>query len=167
MQTTEVAAPAPKTLYERMFDGQIPVHKLYEDTENGFLAFLDIKPATKGHTLVVPREPVDKIYDMSAARSIQLSQLTQVISRHLQKQLSPLRVTEHVYGFQVPHAHRMLVPSYERGDVAFLNDPKRMEQEVDNEALGELADYLRFSPDEQENTREYLRYLGGIVTDCT
>lgn len=157
----------PKTIYEKIFDGEIPAYKIYDDAENGLMAFLDIKPATEGHTLVVPREPIDRIYDLEPARSAQLSSLTAIISRRLQERLRPIRVTEHVYGFQIPHAHRMLVPSYERGDVAFLNDPGRMEQEVDHDKLASLRSRLAFESDEQQSVQQYLQRLGNLVVEAT
>lgn len=157
----------PRTIYEKIFDGDISAYKIYDDTENGFMAFLDIKPATDGHTLVVPREPIDKIYDLEPARGAQLSRLTTIISQRLQERLNPLRVTEHVYGFQVPHAHRMLVPSYVRGDVAFLNDPARMEQEVDDDMLASLHARLAFDEKEQQKIQSHLQKLGALIVDAT
>lgn len=162
-----MTTPAQKTIYERMFTGEIPVHAVYEDAENGFMAFLDIKPATEGHTIVIPREPIDKVYELPAIRSVQLSRLTQIISQRLQERLQPLRVTEHVYGFQIPHAHRMLVPSYVRGDVAFLNTQARMEQEPDHERLSEIAGNLRFTQQETADTQAHLRWLSSLITDTT
>lgn len=157
----------PRTIYQKIFDGDIPAYKIYDDRENGLMAFLDIKPATYGHTLVVPQEPVDKIYDLEDARGVQLSSLATIISKRLQDRLKPLRVTEHVYGFQIPHAHRMLVPSYERGDVAFLNNPARMEQPVDHGKLAALQERLAFDDIELASAQRYLRNLGALVIDCT
>lgn len=157
----------PRTIYQKIFDGDIPAYKIYDNRENGLMAFLDIKPATYGHTLVVPQEPVDKIYDLEDARGVQLSSLATIISKRLQDRLKPLRVTEHVYGFQIPHAHRMLVPSYERGDVAFLNNPARMEQPVDHDKLAALQERLAFDDIELASTQRHLRNLGALVIDCT
>jgi histidine triad (HIT) family protein len=163
MSTAEI----PRTIYQKIFDGDLPAYKLYDDAENGFMAFLDIKPATLGHTLVVPREPVDRVYDLEPARTALLGVITQRVSQRLQDRLHPLRVTEHVYGFQIPHAHRMLVPSYKRYDVAYLEDPARMEQPVDHEALQALQDKLAFSDAEQTKIQSYLRAIGGLIAEAT
>jgi histidine triad (HIT) family protein len=157
----------PRTIYQKIFDGDLPAYKIYDDAENGFMAFLDIKPATPGHTLVVPREPIDRVYDLNPERSAQMGLLTQRISLRLQERLNPLRVTEHVYGFQIPHAHRMLVPSYERGDVAYLEDPARMQQPVDSAALEAMQSRLEFTDEEQRQIGTYLRQVGALIIDCT
>jgi histidine triad (HIT) family protein len=161
------AVETPRTIYQKIFDGDLPAYKLYDDTENGFMAFLDIKPATVGHTLVVPREPIDRGYDLEPARTALLGLRTQRVSQRLQDRLQPLRVTEHVYGFQIPHAHRMLVPSYVRGDVAYLEDPARLEQPVDHDALQDLQDKIAFSDAEQAKIKSHLRAIGGLIVDAT
>ncbi len=163
MTTTE----RPPTIYEKIFAGDIPSLPIYEDRKNGILAILDIFPATTGHTIVIPAEATDRVYDLSEIRYAQLGVATQAISRHIQARLNPLRVTEHVYGFQVPHAHRMLVPSYERGDVAFLNDPARMQQPADKQQLANLQDILALTDRESSALQHRIEGIGVLLADAT
>lgn len=163
MTTTE----RPLTIYEKIFAGDIPSLPIYEDRENGLLAILDIFPATKGHTIVIPQEAIDRVYDLPETRYVQLGVAARALSRHIQDRLDPIRVTEHVYGFQVPHAHRMLLPSYERGDVAHLNDPARMQRPADAQELANIQDMLALSPSESSALQRHIQGIGMLLSDAT
>ena len=117
---------------------------LYRNDEHGLLATLDIHPATAGHTLVVPREAVDHWTDLPDARILQATLLGTFVSRYLQNTLRPLRVTKHTIGFGVPHTHVQYVPSYVRGDTAWLYDPERMVGDIDHSALAVMRKQLAF-----------------------
>lgn len=136
-----------RTIFEKIWDGDIPSHTLYRNDRYGLLAILDIFPATPGHTLVVPREAVDQWVDLLDVRLAQTTILGKFVANQMQEVLHPLRVTKHTIGFGVPHIHDQYIPSYERGDTAYLYDPKRMEQPAPREELRAMQEKLCF-PDE-------------------
>lgn len=92
-------------LFCKIIKGEIPSYKIYEDEE--FLAFLDIFPKTEGHTLVIPKTHVDKVWDY--ARIGPYFATVTKIARHL-KQVSRQEVRALVYGFDISHAHVHLMP---------------------------------------------------------
>lgn len=144
ISSTEAFVMADRTIFEKIWDGDIPSHTIYRNDKYGLLAMLDIFPATRGHTLVVPREPVDQWTELSEFRLTQATILGKLVALQMQEALSPLRITRHTIGFGVPHIHDQYVPSYVRGDTAYLYDPRRMEQPEAIEELRTLQEELRF-----------------------
>lgn len=138
MATTE------RTVFEKVWDGDIPSHTLYRSDEHGLMAMLDIFPATEGHTLVVPWEAVDQWTDLPDVRLAQAAILGKYVGQHLRDKLHPLRVTKHTIGFGVSHIHDQYVPSYERGDTAYLYDPARMQAPADPDELKAMREALEF-----------------------
>ena len=90
------------SIFTQIIKGEIPAYKIYEDDKT--LAFLDIHPETKGHTLVVPKKEVDKIYDLEDEDYQALMATVKKLSKHLEKQLGA-RTLWKVVGTDVPHAH--------------------------------------------------------------
>ena len=95
------------SVFTKIINGEIPSYKIYEDDKT--IAFLDIHPETKGHTLVVPKKEVDKIYDLEDEDYIALMQTVKKLSRHLEDKLGARTVWK-VVGTDVPHAHVHLYP---------------------------------------------------------
>lgn len=95
------------SIFTKIINGEIPCYKIYEDDKT--LAFLDIHPETKGHTLVVPKKEVDKIYDLEDEDYNALMQTVKKLSKHMEKQLG-VRTLWKVVGTDVPHAHIHLMP---------------------------------------------------------
>ena len=95
------------SVFTKIIQGKIPSYKIYEDEKT--FAFLDINPESKGHTLVVPRLEVDKIYDLPDEDYCALMATVKKLSRHLEKQLNA-RILWKVVGTDVPHAHVHLMP---------------------------------------------------------
>ena len=95
------------SIFSQIINGDIPCHKIYEDDKT--FAFLDIHPETKGHTLVVPKHEVDKIYDLEETDFIALMQTVKKLSRHMEQTLGA-RIIWKVVGTDVPHAHVHLMP---------------------------------------------------------
>lgn len=95
------------SVFTKIINGEIPSYKIYEDTKT--IAFLDINPETKGHTLVVPKNEVDKIYDLPEEDYLALMQTAQKLSKHLESKLGA-RILWKVIGTDVPHAHIHLEP---------------------------------------------------------
>ena len=95
------------SIFTKIINGEIPCYKIYEDDHT--LAFLDIHPDTPGHTLVIPKVEVDKIYDLDDADYQALMASVKKISRHMEQVLGA-RILWKVVGTDVPHAHVHLTP---------------------------------------------------------
>ena len=95
------------SIFTKIIKGEIPCYKIYEDDKT--LAFLDIHPESKGHTLVIPKNEVDKIYELPDEDYDALMSTVKKLSKHLEKQLGA-RTLWKVVGTDVPHAHVHLMP---------------------------------------------------------
>ena len=95
------------SIFTQIIKGEIPCYKIYEDDKT--LAFLDINPETLGHTLVIPKNEIDKIYDLPDADYQALMATAKKISKHMEKVLGA-RILWKVIGTDVPHAHIHLMP---------------------------------------------------------
>ena len=95
------------SIFTKIINGEIPCYKIYEDDKT--FAFLDINPETKGHTLVVPKTEVDKIYDLKDEYYEALMRTVKKLSKHMEQVLSA-RILWKVVGTDVPHAHVHLEP---------------------------------------------------------
>ena len=95
------------SIFTKIINGEIPCYKIYEDDKT--FAFLDIHPETKGHTLVIPKNEVDKIYELPDEDYTALMQTVKKLSNHLEKVLGA-RILWKVVGTDVPHAHVHLMP---------------------------------------------------------
>ncbi len=95
------------SIFAKIINREIPSYIIYEDDKT--LAFLDISPETKGHTLVVPKNEVDKIYDLPDEDYKALMDTAKKLSKHMEKTLGS-RTLWKVIGTDVPHAHIHLMP---------------------------------------------------------
>ena len=95
------------SIFTKIVEGEIPCYKIYEDEKT--LAFLDINPETKGHTLVIPKKEVDKIYDLPDEDYIALMLAVKKVAKHMEEVLGE-RTLSKVVGTDVPHAHVHLYP---------------------------------------------------------
>ena len=95
------------SIFTRIIQGKIPCYKIYEDDKT--FAFLDIHPETPGHTLVVPKNEIDKIYDLPDEDYEALMATVKKLSQHMEKVLG-VRTLWKVVGTDVPHAHVHLMP---------------------------------------------------------
>lgn len=103
------------SIFSKIIAGEIPCYKIYEDKKT--FAFLDIHPETLGHTLVVPKIEVDKIYDLSEEDYFAVMKTVKKIAKHMEEVLEK-RTLLKVIGIDVPHAHVHLVsfdPNYKYG----------------------------------------------------
>ncbi|GGE02695.1 HIT family protein [Psychroflexus salis] len=120
------------SLFTKIINGEIPAHKIAENED--FLAFLDINPNAKGHTLCIPKKEVNKIFDLDEAAYINLMKFSKKVAHALEKTIACKRIGMAVVGLEVPHVHVHLIP---------LNDMKEMtfqhKVEMNNEQLSELA----------------------------
>lgn len=95
------------SIFSKIIKGDVPSYKIYEDDKT--YAFLDIHPESKGHTLVVPKKEVDKIYDLGDEDYQALMTTVKKLSRHMEQVLGR-RTLWKVIGTDVPHAHVHLLP---------------------------------------------------------
>jgi len=110
------------SIFAKIISGEIPSYKIYEDGKT--YAFLDINPETKGHTLVVPKVEVDKIYELEDEDWNALWASVKKISKHMEDVIGR-RVLMKVVGTDVPHAHVHLMPldeTWEYGRTLKLSD---------------------------------------------
>ena len=97
------------TVFTKIINGEIPSYKIYEDEV--CYAFLDNNPETLGHTLVVPKVEVDKIYDLNEETYLHLFKIAKMLAKNMEEKLNA-RTLIKVIGVDVPHAHIHLVPYY-------------------------------------------------------
>ncbi len=115
------------SIFTKIINGEIPCYKIYEDDKT--FAFLDINPETKGHTLVVPKNEVDKIYELPDEDYEALMQTVKKLSKNMEKVLGK-RTLWKVIGTDVPHAHVHLLPfdeTWEQGRTLELK-PEEFEE---------------------------------------
>jgi len=107
------------TIFTKIINGEIPSYKIAED-ENHY-AFLDINPQAKGHTLVIPKQEVDYIYDLTDQQLADLNVFAKKVAIALESTLECKRVGVLVIGTEVPHAHIHLIPFQEERQMAITN----------------------------------------------
>jgi len=95
------------SVFTKIIQGEIPCYKIYEDDKT--MAFLDIEPEEVGHTLVVPKVEVDKVYDLSDEDYQAVMATVKKLARHYEKILGE-RIMIKIVGIDVPHAHVHLLP---------------------------------------------------------
>ncbi len=103
------------TIFERIIAGEIPSHRVWEDDRH--VAFLDINPRILGHTLVVPKIPVDDVFKLPPDDYAALWAAVRTVSDRLRSRLRVARVCLWVYGFEVPHVHVHLLPMNSLEDI--------------------------------------------------
>lgn len=117
------------TVFSKIIAGEIPSYKVAEDEK--FYAFLDINPVNWGHTLVVPRQETDYIFDLDDATLGDMMVFAKKVAEAIKKAVPCTKVGVAVLGLEVPHAHIHLIPIIKEGDMDFKNkisdpDPAKM-----------------------------------------
>ncbi|OMP32575.1 HIT family protein [Mangrovimonas sp. DI 80] len=107
------------SIFTKIINGEIPCYKVAETDE--FLAFLDINPNAKGHTLCIPKKEVDKIFDLDEATYMGLMAFSRRVAIALEKAVPCKRVGVSVIGLEVPHVHVHLIPLNRMDDARFLS----------------------------------------------
>ena len=105
------------SIFTKIIKGEIPCYKLAED--DNFFAFLDINPNAKGHTLVVPKKEVDKIFNLDQETYEGLMLFSRKVALAIEKSVTCKRVGMTVIGLEVPHVHVHLIPLNEMKDATF------------------------------------------------
>ena len=115
------------TIFSRIIAGEIPCYKVAENDK--FFAFLDINPLVKGHTLVVPKQEVDYIFDLSDEDLAAMHVFAKQVARAIEKTFPCKKVGEAVIGLEVPHAHIHLIPIQKESDMLFSNPKLKLSDE--------------------------------------
>jgi len=129
------------SIFTKIIKGEIPAYKVAED-EN-YLAFLDISPVAKGHTLVIPKKEVDYLFDLEDELYAGLQLFAKKVALGLKKAVPCVKVGVLVLGLEVPHAHIHLIPMQDESDVLNFSDKVKMSQEelkkISEKIAGEIA----------------------------
>lgn len=117
------------TIFSRIIAGEIPSYKIAED--DNFYAFLDINPVSWGHTLIVPKQETDYIFDLSDSTLSDMMVFAKKVAKALKSVIPCRKIGVAVLGLEVPHAHIHLIPITKEGDMDFKHkisdpDPARM-----------------------------------------
>ena len=105
------------SIFTKIVNGEIPAYKIAEDDR--FLAFLDINPLTKGHTLVIPKQETDYLFDLDEDLFADLNRFAHKVAKAIRPAMNCKRVGVCVIGFEVPHAHVHLIPINGMSDMNF------------------------------------------------
>ena len=115
------------SIFTKIINGEIPSYKVAENED--FYAFLDINPNAKGHTLVVPKKEVNRIFDLDEATYLRLMKFSREIAVAMKKVLPCDRIGMSVIGLEVPHVHVHLIPLNEMADIQFQKKVKLTSEE--------------------------------------
>jgi histidine triad (HIT) family protein len=115
------------TIFTRIIQGEIPCHKIAENDK--FIAFLDITPVAKGHTLVVPKQEVDYFFDLENDLLAEISVFAKEVAVKLQRAIPCRRVGVAIIGLEVPHAHVHLIPLNTMADINFSAERLKFTQD--------------------------------------
>lgn len=107
------------SIFTKIVNGEIPSYKITEDDK--YLAFLDVNPNAKGHTLCIPKQEIDKIFDMEDELYLGLMKFSKKVAIALEKTVPCKRVGMAVVGLEVPHAHVHLIPLNHMDEMRFHN----------------------------------------------
>lgn len=126
------------TIFEKIVAGEIPSYKVAE-TED-FLAFLDVFPLKEGHTLVIPKEPIDYIFDLEDDTLAQLNVFAKKVAKAVEAVVPCNRIGVAVIGLEVPHTHIHLVPINSVADINFASPKLQVPEERMKELASQIAE---------------------------
>lgn len=129
------------SIFTRIVNGEIPSYKVAED-EN-YYAFLDIMPAAKGHTLVIPKKEVDYLFDLDDATYAGLQLFAKKVANGLKNAIPCVKVGVLVLGLEVPHAHIHLIPMQNEADVLNFKEKLKLSAEEFAEITKKIASEIK------------------------
>ena len=127
------------TIFTKIVNGDIPCYKVAET--NSFLAFLDINPNTKGHTLCIPKMEIDKVFDLDKKKFLELMDFSRRVAVAIEKSIDCKRVGMSVIGLEVSHAHVHLIPLNDMEDARFISK-KHFSHEEFSQIAKEISAHL-------------------------
>lgn len=117
------------SIFTKIISGEIPSYKVAENEQ--FYAFLDINPNAKGHTLVVPKREVNKLFDLDEETYSKLMCFSREIAIAIEKAVPCKRIGMSVIGLEVPHVHVHLIPLQAMEDIQFVKKVKLQPEEFE------------------------------------
>lgn len=117
------------SIFTKIINGEIPAYKIAED-EN-YLAFLDVNPNAKGHTLCIPKKEINKLFDMEEEHYLGLMKFSRKVAKAIEKTVPCKRVGVAVVGLEVPHVHVHLIPLNSMDDMRFIDKVKMEKDEFE------------------------------------
>ena len=124
------------SIFTKIINGEIPCYKIAED-EN-FIAILDVNPNAKGHALCIPKQEINKIFDMDEELYLGLMKFSRKVAQAIEKTVECKRIGVAVVGLEVPHVHVHLIPLHDMDDMRFQRKVTLTKEEFE-----ELADAIR------------------------
>jgi len=125
------------TIFTKIVQGEIPCYQIAEDEH--FLAFLDVNPLVKGHTLVIPKKEQDYLFDIEDDEYLNLQLFAKKVAVQLKSKIQCKRIGVAVIGLEVPHAHIHLIPLNTMDDMNF----SREKLKISSTELAEIAEELK------------------------
>lgn len=126
------------TIFTKIIKGEIPCYKIAEDSR--YFAFLDINPLKAGHTLVVPKQETDYIFDLDDDQLTGLIIFSKKVAAAIESVIPCARIAVAVVGLEVPHAHVHLIPMDTMNDVNFRNPKLKFTPEEFKEIAKKISD---------------------------
>jgi histidine triad (HIT) family protein len=128
------------SIFSKIIAGEIPVYKIAENDH--YIAFLDVFPLKKGHTLIVPKKEVDYLFDLDNVTYDGLMTFAKEVAIALKKAISCNRIGMTVVGLEVPHAHIHLIPINSAHDMNFSNEKLKLTKEEFDEITLKIRKYI-------------------------
>ena len=128
------------SIFSKIIAGEIPCYKIAEN--DNYIAFLDVFPLKKGHTLVVPKQEIDYIFDLDNETYLGLMSFSKEVAIAVKKAIPCNRLAVNVFGLEVPHAHVHLIPMNTMNDVNFSNEKLKLSKEEFEEIASKIRQYI-------------------------
>ena len=125
------------SIFAKIIAGEVPAYKVAENEQH--LAFLDINPNAKGHTLCIPKKETDKLFDLSQEEYYALMEFSRKVALGLEKAVPCKRIGMTVIGLEVPHAHVHLIPLQSMSDATFGKKERFSSEEMQSLATSIAA----------------------------
>ena len=131
------------SVFTSIIKGEIPSYKIAET--NDYLAFLDVFPLAKGHTLVIPKKEIDYMFDIEDSLYSGLTLFAKDVAKAIQKVIPCKRIGVAVIGIEVPHAHIHLIPINNVGDINFSKPKLQFSKEEMSETAQKISEAFKKS----------------------
>ena len=128
------------SVFTKIINGEIPSYKIAEDEH--YLAFLDVFPLKKGHTLIVPKKEVDYLFDLDSETYLGLMDFSKKIATAIKLAFPCNRIGMAVIGLEVPHAHLHLIPINTMNDMNFSNTKLSLTKEEFDECANKIKSFI-------------------------
>lgn len=129
------------SIFSKIVKGEIPCYKVAEDNQH--LAFLDVFPLKRGHTLVIPKNETDYLFDLSSEEYQNLMAFTYRVAKAVKSAVPCNRLSMQVIGLEVPHAHVHLIPIHTMSDCDFRKEKLQLSKEEFIQTASEISSHFQ------------------------